>query len=272
MTQSDQQATFLMRPSPLIVLSGTPPWADAVKFLLERAGFETIQYLHPAHLIDRLVDDYPVLLVVDGDQSDWTAWVNTPKTEQATRRIPILVIAHHAARQSEAVNAGADGYLTVAQLTAGLLDEVRRIARLPDSELLDTLDCQCQQELPPLAQQAVREFNAGAYYVQHDYFEKLWMAEAGPVRDLYRAALQVGVAYYHITRGNHAGALRMLMRSRQWFALLPDVCQGIDVRRLREDANRVRAAIHALSAAENDSIDHSLLQPIHLVSNSSAED
>ncbi len=43
------------------------------------------------------------------------------------------------------------------------------------------------------------------------------MAESGPVRDLYRAILQVGVAYYHITRGNHAGGLRMLRRCVQWF-------------------------------------------------------
>jgi len=55
------------------------------------------------------------------------------------------------------------------------------------------------------------------------------MATSGPVRELYRAILQVGIAYYQIERGNHRGALKMLLRSVQWLAMLPDRCQGIDV-------------------------------------------
>jgi len=125
--------------------------------------------------------------------------------------------------------------------------------------------CQCQESLPRLAQLGVERFNAGAYYAQHDAFEEQWMAESGPVRELYRAILQVGVAYYHITRGNHAGGLKMLQRSVQWFALLPDTCQGIDVRQLREDAGRVRAVLKSIAPADIDTFDRALLKPIRRV-------
>ena len=65
-----------------------------------------------------------------------------------------------------------------------------------------------------------------------------------------------------------SGAVKMLRRSVQWFALLPDVCQGIDVHQLREDAARVRAALDALDPADIDTFDRSLLKPVRLVADS----
>jgi len=60
----------------------------------------------------------------------------------------------------------------------------------------------------------------------------------------------------------------MLLRSVQWFALLPDVCQGIDVRQLREDSTAVRAALEKLDAADIDQFDMALLKPVRLVGKS----
>ena len=80
------------------------------------------------------------------------------------------------------------------------------------------------------------------------------MHEPGPVRQLYQGVLQVGIAYYQITRGNGRGALKMLLRSIQWLAPLPDVCQGINVAQLRADAAAVRAELERVG---EDGIDHS---------------
>jgi predicted metal-dependent hydrolase len=91
------------------------------------------------------------------------------------------------------------------------------------------------------------------------------MQESGPVRDLYQGILQIGVAYYHIQRGNTRGGLKMLRRSVQWLAYVPDVCQGIDVRHLREDAARVRAALATVDPANAAPLDRSLFRPIRLV-------
>jgi len=123
-------------------------------------------------------------------------------------------------------------------------------------------DCQCQDELPPLAVQALEKFNAGEYYLQHDLFEEQWRETEGRVRDLYQGVLQVGVAYYQIQRGNYRGALKMLRRSARWLLGLPDVCQGINVQQLREDSSRVRAALEAMKPDEVENFDHRLFKPL----------
>jgi predicted metal-dependent hydrolase len=125
--------------------------------------------------------------------------------------------------------------------------------------------CQCEDDLPPLAQLGAEKFNAGEYYAQHDAFEHQWMAEPGPVRDLYRAILQVGIAYHHITHGNAVGGLKMLRRSVQWFSVLPDICQGVNVRQLREEADHVYMALQTLDPADIASFDLALLKPIRIV-------
>jgi hypothetical protein len=85
------------------------------------------------------------------------------------------------------------------------------------------------------------------------------------VRDLYRAVLQVGVAYYQIQRGNYRGALKMLQRSVQWLVVLPDRCQGINIARLREDSFRVRAELERLGEMRFSEFDHSLLRGVEWV-------
>ncbi len=127
------------------------------------------------------------------------------------------------------------------------------------------LDCQCQDELPPLAIQGVEKFNAGEYYIQHDLFEEQWRETEGRVRELYQGVLQVGVGYYQIERGNYRGALKMLKRSARWLSNLPDVCQGIDVRQLREDSNRVRAKLEMIDSGDIEKFDRSLFKPLVLV-------
>ncbi len=54
------------------------------------------------------------------------------------------------------------------------------------------------------------------------------------------------------------------VRRVQWLARLPDMCQGVDVRQLREDAERVRAALQALDPAQIASFDRALLRPVQV--------
>ncbi len=143
---------------------------------------------------------------------------------------------------------------------------MRDYARVELPERIEQLDCECQEALPDLARQGVEKFNAGEYYRQHDLFEEQWMKTDGPVRDLYRAILQVGIAYYQIERGNPQGALKMLLRSIQWLLILPDVCQGVDVKGLREDSARVRAELEAMDPDAIADFDHSLIKPLRLIS------
>ncbi len=249
---------------PIVGLLGTPAWAGRAMRLLREAGFVPVIYALTDRWLDALLDRYPALLLIDAAQPAWETRVIALKAEQATRRVPVLVVAAQRTVEKTAQEVGADAVLWLDDLDRTLIERAGALARRMDAVTRALLACQCAQPLPPLGQQGVQHFNAGEYYAQHDAFEAQWMAERGPVRELYRAILQVGVAYYHVTRGNHAGALRMLQRSVQWFARLPDVCQGVDVRQLREDAERVRHALQALPAEEIASFDRSLLRPIRM--------
>ena len=134
-----------------------------------------------------------------------------------------------------------------------------------DSNLAEQVDCECQEVLPPLGVEAVALFNTGEYHAQHDLFEELWRQTRSPVRDLYQGTLQVGIAYYQIMRGNHRGALKMLRRSARWLAPLPDVCQGIDVKQLREDSFKVRSELEKMQPEDLANFDRSLFKPVKMI-------
>lgn len=225
---------------------------------------------HPAAALDayfnQVMDLRPVLIIVSAE-ADWQLRLTLPKISPATRRIPMLFLSDEALERAEAPLHGADYNLSLAEFLAKPLDYLSEYARIPDPAMLEQLDCDCQEALPPLAQEGIRKFNEGEYYQQHDLFEEQWMATTSPVRDLYRAILQVGIAYFQIERGNYRGALKMLQRSVQWLMLLPDTCQGVNIKKLREDSFRVRAELERLGEDGLAELDKSLLKKVALIEN-----
>ena len=249
---------------PTLIITGRPDWAAVFQAQLANQ-YRGISYTDPSGYVAHLTDDHAAMILVNGDSPDWRFWTTTPKTSPATRRIPILLVANSAEARKAALGAGADLALTPSELVEQLPQLVAEYVQVLDPAITEQLECECQEALPPLAVQAVEKFNAGEYYPQHDLFEEQWMLTTGPVRDLYRAVLQVGIAYYQIKRSNHRGAVKMLLRSVQWLAVLPDVCQGIDIKQLREDSYRVRAELERLDPADISKFDRSLLKPVRLV-------
>lgn len=248
---------------PIVVITDTPAWADAASAVLVERGFSPVRFESRNNYVTRLVDMLAAMVLVDGERDGWQFWTATPKSSPATRRIPIVLVTNDADARHKALTSGADIALSSAELLAQLPTLLADYARVFGAA--DELDCQCDEPLPPTALAGVEQFNAGEFYKQHDLFEALWMQETGPVRDLYRAILQVGVAYHQIIRSNHRGALKMLLRSVQWLLILPDVCQGVDVKQLREDAARVRAELEHIDPAEIGAFDRTLLKPVKLV-------
>ena len=249
------------QPVPTIILIGQPDWKAQIEALLESAGFELVVYIKQAGYVSRLVADQAVMVIVDGDESAQQFWVITPKASPATRRVPVVVITDDPAVSG----AGADFILSPRQIAEQLPGLIQDHALIQHEEEKRHLLDQCTESLPPRAQEAVHRFNAGEYYKQHDLFEAQWMEEEGPVRELYRAILQVGIAYYQIMRGNRRGAIKMLLRSFQWLNMLPDVCQGINITKLRADANRVYEALEAMAPdSDLSDFDQGLLRPIEM--------
>jgi len=97
--------------------------------------------------------------------------------------------------------------------------------------------------LPEEAVRGLECFNRGQYFEAHEHLETAWRAETAPIRELYRGVLQVGVAYYHIQRGNYTGALKLFQHCREWLAPFPDVCQGIDLAYLRQSVAQAEAEL-----------------------------
>lgn len=250
-----------------IIVTGHPSWRQAVADALPNDA-QLIDYTEQPRYVARLADDLAALILVNGERDDWRFWTVTPKTSPATRRIPIVVISEDAMRREAALASGADRALSPHELFDQLLQLIDHLARVQSANAATALHAGCDEPMPPEGVAAITQFNAGDYYRQHDTFEALWMAETRPIRDLYRAILQVGIAYYQITLGNWRGAHKMLLRSIQWLAPLPDVCQGVDIAQLRADAAAVRAELERVGEAGMAEFDKGLLREVKMVAKS----
>ena len=120
----------------------------------------------------------------------------------------------------------------------------------------------CIGRLHPDAVTGLELFNAREYFEAHEALETAWRDETGPVRNLYRGILQVGVAYHHILNGNYSGAVKLFQRCRQWLDPLPDTCRGIDLASFRKDFEAVEQTLLKHGPEGISSFDRAILKPI----------
>jgi hypothetical protein len=97
----------------------------------------------------------------------------------------------------------------------------------------------CRQLPSPTLLAAVRQFNAGDYFVCHETLEALWLDEPLPFRDLYKGILQIGVGLLHLQRGNEKGARLLLGRGRELIAPFLPACLGLDLTALSAETAQV---------------------------------
>ncbi len=107
-------------------------------------------------------------------------------------------------------------------------------------------------------------FNQKDFFEAHEELELAWRAELGWVRELYRGILQVGVAYYHISKNNYAGAKKMFERAFAWLNYYPAVCYGVDVDQLREDAKFAYKTLLNLGAQQIENFPPYLFKPVRI--------
>jgi predicted metal-dependent hydrolase len=120
----------------------------------------------------------------------------------------------------------------------------------------------CEGELHPKAKEGIKLFNEGRFFDAHEELEEAWREETGKIRELYQGILQAAVMYLHITRGNYAGALKVYGRSLKWLKDCPDVCRGVSVKQLRQDAETVMKEIQKLGKEKINEFDASLFKPV----------
>lgn len=244
-------------PVPILLLAPQTEWRQPLADALDQLGYRLHTALDPARdAVAQVADLQPALIITATDSI--AAWMPDVRSNPATRRIPVLAIGDNVAA---ARYMGIRDVLSASDFIAALPDALSERVRI--FKLADALADQCSKAPPAEVLKGLHEFNAQEYYECHETLEHAWMTESGPVRELYRAILQVGIAYYQIERGNYQGALKMFLRTLQWFGPLPDRCQGIDVAQLRADATAARAHLESLGPERIAEFDHSLLKPIH---------
>ena len=123
----------------------------------------------------------------------------------------------------------------------------------------------CHEPAPPLLLEGITQFNRGDYFAQHETLEALWNAEPREVRRFYQGILQIGVAMYHVRRGNHHGAVYMLTRGSMYLQAFAPRCQSVDVADLLEQATQILAAVRALGRTGLERFDWRLAPHVHLV-------
>ena len=105
----------------------------------------------------------------------------------------------------------------------------------------------CGAPAPAELLAAITEFNDGRFFEQHETLELLWRAEPGPLRDLYRGILQIGVGCHHWRAGNRHGARTLLRKGIDYLVPFAPACRGVDVAALVRDA---RALLQRLDQGE----------------------
>ncbi len=219
-----------------------------------------------AILLNKITNWQPVLLIFDlGNEAiPWRKWIPVLKSSPATRRIPILCFGPHVNVEmiTTAKDVGADEVVGRSRFMSAMPDLITKLARTWNHEAISDA---CQKPLSTLGQKGIEAYNQGDYYESHEYLEDAWNEDSGPARDLYKAVLQVAVAYLQIERGNYAGAVKMFLRARQWLEPLPDVCRGIDIGRLKHDAQHVHQMLVEGGPQRIETLDRSMFKPVKLI-------
>ena len=116
----------------------------------------------------------------------------------------------------------------------------------------------CADQPPPELIAGVAQFNAGQFYECHETLEAIWLREPGDIRRLYQGILQVGVAFYHLGRGNYRGATSLLETGITYLRAFGPECMGVEVQGLVDDSIAAYRELLRLGAERKAEFDPAL--------------
>ena len=216
-----------------------------------------------ASLMELISAKQPALLIFDlsNEAIPWRRWVTTLKSSPATRNVPILCFSPHVDTESiqAAVNLKVDNVVARSRFMGQMPLLIEHTARKDD---IDAINQSCDEPISNLALEGLEAFNAGNYFDAHEYLEDAWNEDTSMSRDVYKGVLQIAVAYLQIERRNYRGAVKMFLRARQWLSPLPDVCRGINIHLLQQDANQIYQILVEQGPDTLPEFDLSILQPL----------
>src|SRR5215216_612394 len=122
----------------------------------------------------------------------------------------------------------------------------------------------CGADAPPELRKAIHEFNAGEFFEQHETLELLWRATPDEIRHLYEGILQIGVGMHHLLANrNFSGSAVKLDHGIRLLEAFPAVCHGVDVARLRRDAEAARERLVELGPERMHEFEEQRVPRVH---------
>jgi uncharacterized protein len=122
----------------------------------------------------------------------------------------------------------------------------------------------CDRTPTPAMVKAFEQFNRGEYWEQHETLENVWRAEQdASVRNFYKGIIQVGVGFYHLTKGNYRGVMKVLARGINYLKPYAPECYGVEVARLIQEASMVYLRARELGPGRLGEIPRASLPQVH---------
>lgn len=215
--------------------------------VIEAQGGRAVLAETPEEFVAAMDRWFPVLALVDlKTEGNWFEAIRRCKNRPHTRQTPLYAYGSHVDVEAlkRARQAGADHAWARSRMMQELVGLVGRHLH-PPVRYPEGWDAPLSAE----AAKGVAAFNRGDYFEQHEHFEKAWLEEPRPIREMYQGILQVGVAFLLIERNQWLGSLKTFRRGLPRLRDLPPVCQGLNIGALRAEAEAIHAEVAALGPA-----------------------
>lgn len=244
----------------IVILEDDVMFGAGIEAKLRALDYEPV-FAGTAPAFDRLLKGSPALVLVNvGSKTlDWEHLIDHAKNESQWRHVPILAYGPHVdlGLRQRALDAGCDAMVGRSAVAGNLASLVEKWAWQPEP-------APCFEGPPPGLLHGIEEFNRREFFECHETIEAVWVEEKRSVRLLYQGVLQVGVALYHVQRGNWRGAMKVLARAIPKLAHFEPTCMGIDVGRLLADARHIREHLIQLGPERVSEFDAALFPTIHV--------
>jgi uncharacterized protein len=95
--------------------------------------------------------------------------------------------------------------------------------------------------------EGLRCYHSEEFFAAHEHWESVWLSCVEPEKRFLQALIQVTAAFYHLQRGNRAGAVSLLESAMLRLDSYPADFAGLNVASIQES---LRAWVDALAAGE----------------------
>lgn len=213
-------------------------------------------------LLDYISRSIPAIIIFDvsNEKIPVKIWTSSLKKSPSTWRFPVLCYMSQVDYQPVSEkNYFADRLCKRVDFFTSLETIIDHTTYKIDRNLI--LD-DCNLQISYNIKVGIKYFNNKKYFEAHEYFEIAWMRDKVTHQYLNRSLILVSVAYFHLTRKNYYGALKILLRLRQWIYPLPVICCGINIGHLREDTELIFSELISLGPENIGKFNFSLCKSI----------